>query len=332
MRYRTFGRTGLEVSELVFGGGWVGGVLIHQDDETKLKTLRRAMEAGINWIDTAPSYGKTQSEQALGWLLEEIDAVPYLSTKVLLDTARLDDIPGQVERSIHDSLARLRRESVDVLLLHNAIEPAARGNAVTPDHVLRGQGVADALERVREQGLTRYIGFTALGDAGSCRQVIDSGRFDAAQVYFNILNPSAGRVMPQGWTGHDFAGLIGVCKRQGTAVMAIRVFAAGVLATDVRHGREVIVTTATDVGTEERRARAVFAALGSGYGTRAQAALRFVLANPDVSCAIIGLAEYAHLEEALAGAALGPLPPEALEALEPVYAGGFGSAPGLGSH
>jgi len=45
MRYRTFGRAGLEVSEIIFGGGWVGGVLIHQDDATKLSTLRRAMQA-----------------------------------------------------------------------------------------------------------------------------------------------------------------------------------------------------------------------------------------------------------------------------------------------
>jgi aryl-alcohol dehydrogenase-like predicted oxidoreductase len=121
--------------------------------------------------------------------------------------------------------------------------------------------------------------------------------------------------------------LISACKAQGTAVMAIRVFAAGVLATDVRHGREVIVTQATDVPTEERRARAAFGALGGTYGTRAQAALRFVLANPDVSCAIIGLAEPAHLEEALAGAALGPLPGEALNVLEAVYAADFGNAP-----
>src|SRR5262245_33206106 len=88
MRYRTFGRTGLQVSELVFGGGWGGGLLIHQDDDTKLKALRRAMEAGINWIDTAPSYGQTRSEQALGWLLGEIESKPHLSTKVRLDTAR----------------------------------------------------------------------------------------------------------------------------------------------------------------------------------------------------------------------------------------------------
>jgi len=319
MRYRTFGRTGLQVSELVFGGGWVGGVLIHQDDATKLDTLRRAMHAGINWIDTAPAYGKGQSEQALGWLLKEIDSAPYLSTKVALDTTRLDDIPGQVERSLHESLRRLGRDRVDLVLLHNAIEPIAADGVVTPAQVLRVDGAADALERVRSQHLTRYIGFTALGDGASCRQVIDSGRFDAAQVYYNLLNPSAARTMPQRWTGHDFGNLIAACKAKGTAVMAIRVFAAGVLASDTRHGREVIITRATDVATEERRAHAAFAALGSAYGTRAQTALRFVLTNADISCAIIGLAERAHLEEALAGAALGPLPQPALDALENLY-------------
>jgi L-glyceraldehyde 3-phosphate reductase len=323
MRYRTFGRTGLQVSELVFGGGWVGGVLIHQDDATKLKTLRRAMDAGINWIDTAPAYGKTQSEQALGWLLREIDATPYLSTKVLLDTARLDDIAGQVERSLHDSLQRLNRDSVDLLLLHNPIEPTAAAGTVTPEHVLRSNGAADALERAREKGLTRHIGFTALGNAASCRQVVDSGRFDAAQVYYNLLNPSAARPMPKGWSGHDFGGLIGACKAQGTAVMAIRVFAAGVLATNVRHGREIMITQGTQIVGEERRAQAVFAALGSAYGTRAQTALKFVLTNPDVSCAIIGLAETSHLEEALAGAEAGPLPRQALDALERLYTAAF---------
>jgi D-threo-aldose 1-dehydrogenase len=324
MRYRTFGRTGLQVSEVVFGGGWVGGVLIHQDDATKLSTLRRAIAAGINWIDTAPSYGKGQSEQALGWLLKEVDPVPHLSTKVALDTTRLDDIAGQVERSLHESLQRLDRKSVDVLILHNQIEATAHPNAVTPEDVLRRNGAADALRRMQEQGLTRNIGFTALGDAASCRQVVNSGRFDAAQVYYNLLNPSAARAMPEHWTGHDFGNLIAACKEEGTAVMAIRVFGAGVLATDVRHGREVIITSATDVGTEERRARAVFSDLGNAYGTRAQTALRFVLANADVSCAIIGLAEPAHLEEALAGAALGPLPKPALDALDREYAVNFG--------
>jgi L-galactose dehydrogenase/L-glyceraldehyde 3-phosphate reductase len=324
MRYRTFGRTGLQVSELVFGGGWVGGVLIHQDDATKLRTLRRAMDAGINWIDTAASYGKGQSEQALGWLLKEVETKPYLSTKVVLATDGLDDIAGQVERGFHESLKRLQRTSVDLLLLHNPIETSVSSGSITPEHVVRAGGAAEALERMRDQGLTRYIGMTALGDVECCKQVIGSGRFDAAQVYYNLLNPSAGRRMPPRWSGQNFAGLIAACKAQGTAVMAIRVFAAGVLASEERHGREVVITSDADLTTEARRAQSVFAALGDAYGSRSQTALRYVLSNPDLACAIIGLAQPEHLEEALAGEALGPLPQTALDRLEKLYESNFG--------
>lgn len=324
MRYRTFGRTGLQVSELVFGGGWVGGVLIHQDDATKLRTLRRAMDAGINWIDTAASYGKGQSEQALGWLLKEIDTKPYLSTKVVLATDGLDDIAGQVERGFQESLKRLQRTSVDLLLLHNPIETSVSSGSITPEHVLRAGGAAQALERMRDQGLTRYIGMTALGDVECCKQAIGSGRFDAAQVYYNLLNPSAGRRMPPSWTGQNFAGLIAACKAQGTAVMAIRVFAAGVLASEERHGREVVITRDADLTTEARRAQSVFTALGDAYGTRSQTALRYVLSNPELACAIIGLAQPEHLEEALAGEALGPLPQTALDRVEKLYESNFG--------
>ena len=157
-----------------------------------------------------------------------------------------------------------------------------------------------------------------------CKQIIASGRFDAAQVYYNVLNPSAARTMPAQWAGHDFGGLIAACKAQGTAVMAIRVYAAGVLASEVRHGREVVITRDADLTSEARRAQAVFAALGDANGTRSQTALRYVLTNPDVSCAIIGLAEPAHLEEALAGAAMGPLPQNALDSLEKLYASDVG--------
>ena len=329
MHYRSFGRTGLKVSELVFGGGWVGGVLIHQDDDTKLKVLRHAVDSGINWIDTATRYGDGKSEEALGWLLPELDQRPYVSTKVMLDTANLNDIAGQVERSAHESLGRLKLDSVDLLQLHNplgaeAVDPSASGNAITADHVLSKNGVADSLERIREQGLTKFIGFTALGDAASCHRVIDSGRFDSAQIYYNMLNPSAGRTMPAGWVGHDFGNLVAACKRQKMASMIIRVFAAGVLASDERHGREVVITRDADLATEAKRAAAVFAALGDRYGSRAQTALRFVLSSPDISCAVFGLAEMSHLRDALGAADLGALPQTALDGLERVYAANFG--------
>jgi D-threo-aldose 1-dehydrogenase len=326
MRYRPFGRTGLEVSELVFGGGWVGGILIHQDDDTKRAALRRALEAGINWIDTAPSYGDGRSEEALGWLLQEFERRPYLSTKARLDLARLDDIRGQVEASLEQSLKRLRCDSVELFQLHNPIGPQTSGERIGVDRVLGRHGAADALDRVREQGLTRFTGITAFGEAAACREAIASGRFDSAQVYYNMLNPSAGQDMPQAWRGHDLHGLIAACRDHGVAVMNIRVLAAGVLATEQRHGREVPMSDAAPIGVEEARARAVFARLGELYGSRAQSAIRFALANPDISCVLVGMAELAHLEEALAAAEMGPLPEEALAEVSEVYDSNFALA------
>jgi D-threo-aldose 1-dehydrogenase len=324
MRYRPFGRTGLQVSEVVFGGGWVGGVLIHRDDDTKLKVLRHAINSGINWIDTASSYGKGQSEQALGWLLPELETKPYVSTKVVLDTTRLTDIAGQVERSVHDSLERLKLDSVELIQLHNPIMPDTTDHALSAERVLASNGVAEALERIREQGLTKFIGFTALGDADSCRQLIDSARFDSAQIYYNMLNPSAARAMPEHWAGQNLGNLIAACKRQNMATMIIRVFAGGVLASDQRHGREVVITRNADIETEAKRAGAVYAALGDEYGSRAQTALRFALSNPDISCAVFGLAEFAHLEQALAAQSMGPLPASAFRKLEHLYETNFG--------
>ena len=66
MKRRVFGRSGIQVSEVVFGAGAVGGILIHQDDATKREAIRRALAGGINWIDTAAQYGNGKSEEALG--------------------------------------------------------------------------------------------------------------------------------------------------------------------------------------------------------------------------------------------------------------------------
>jgi L-galactose dehydrogenase/L-glyceraldehyde 3-phosphate reductase len=323
MRYRPFGKTGLEISELVFGGGWVGGLLIHQDDATRRTAVKRALAAGINWIDTAPSYGDGKSEEALGWLLKEVDRQPYVSTKVRLDLDR-GDLRGQVEASLAASLKRLDRASVELFQLHNLIAQETAGQTIGIERVLGKGGVADALDRVREQGLTRFTGITAFGEAAACREVIASGRFDSAQIYYNLLNPSAGRTMPPAWRGHDLHGLIGACQEHGVAVMNIRVLAAGVLATEQRHGREVPMSAAAPLPTEEARARAVFERLGERYGSRAQTAIRFALANPGIAGVLVGMAELAHLEEALAAAEMGPLPDTALAELSEVYEANFG--------
>lgn len=326
MKTRRFGRTGLHVSELVFGGGWVGGILIHQDDETKLKAVRRALDAGINFIDTAASYGDGKSEEALGWILKEVDQSPYLATKFRIDSTKSDDLTGQIEASIEKSLRRLKRDSVDLVQLHNRIGDTDESGVVSVEQILRERGIADTLDRLRDGGAFRFIGITGLGEPESISKVVDSGRFDSAQIYYNMLNPSAGQAMPESWSGHDFDQLINACKASDVAVMNIRVLASGVLATDERHGREIQIVPNAELALEADRAKAVFQQLGTRFGTNAQTAIRFSLGNPDLSCIVVGMAELDHLEQAITAAEMGAMPEDGLDDLATLYDANFGFA------
>jgi D-threo-aldose 1-dehydrogenase len=326
MKHRTFGRSGIKVSEVIFGAGAIGGILIFKDDDTKREAIRRALAGGINWIDTAAQYGNGKSEEALGWLLPETGATSYLSTKFGLNVENLNDIPAQIEQSLRASLARLKRSSVDLLQLHNRIGSKPGGRVMTVEQILGKNGVADGLDRLREKGLIRRMGITAIGEAPSVCEVIRSKRFDSAQVYYNLLNPSAGRSMPEAWTGQNMGGIIEACRASNVAVMAIRIFAAGIIATDERTGRESVLLADTSLAEDERKAKAVFDAIGPEHGTRAQVALRFVLSNPDVSCAIMGSSELHHIDEALQAAEMGPLPADALKRLDALYETDFGRA------
>jgi len=302
----------------------VGGLLIHGSDTDRRRAIERTLAAGVNWIDTAPSYGDGASEQALGWLLRERPEAVQISTKVRVSPSR-GDIAGQVERSLRSSLERLQRPHVELVQLHNRIMPVAGRFSVGVGDVLGPGGIADALDRVVSLGLARFRGFTAIGDTDACRKVVESGRFDTAQVYYNLLNPSAGRPVPDAWSGYDFEQLIATCHSHDLGVLCIRVLAAGVIATDERHGREGGLVPGSDVASDEKRMAAVVARLGTRYGTRAQAALRFVLAHPDVAAAIVGISDLDQLDEALAAPALGPLPEEALCALGELHEHDFGA-------
>jgi len=322
MRTRPFGRTGLEISELVFGGGYVGGILLHADDDTRRAVIARALSAGINWIDTAASYGNGASEEAIGWLLSELPAAerPQISTKFTLVPGSQGEIAAQIERSLEQSLKRLGMERVTLFQLHN---PLGEGH-LPLDPVLRTGGVCDVLDRLKERGVIAAAGFTALGDPAACHQLVRSGRMQSAQVYYNLLNPSAGHAVPAGWPTTNFGRLIDACNDAGVAVMNIRTFAGGVLASREPHGREVPITANAGLAIEQARAGLVGKALGKRFGSPAQTAVRFGLSHPGVSCVVIGLAEPGHLEQALAAADMGALPEAALAAVRPLWQDCFG--------
>lgn len=324
MRRRRFGNTGLEIPELVLGGGVVGGILVLADDDTRRLALERAVAAGIDWIDTAAAYGNGISEETIGRHLPKLSPRPRISTKFRLAEDDLSDVPGAVRRHLEGSLRRLGVDSVELFQLHNQLGEADGPRRLATDHVLRSGGIADTLDRLRQEGLIGAAGFTALGETSACLEVIRSARFASAQVYYNLLNPSAAwQQAPATWSAQDFSGLIDACEREGMAMMGIRALAAGVLASDTRHGREVVIASGSDVDRDADRAAAVRQVLGENYGNPARTALRFALAEPRLSCIVVGIAELAHLDEALAAAESGPLPAEALDRLKPLWHGDF---------
>ena len=321
MQRRRFGRTGLDVPALTFGGGWVGGLLIRGSQQEREGVLNRALEAGIDWIDTAALYGNGVSETVIGQWLPSVakEKRPRISTKFNIDTSA-GDFAGQIERSVTASLQRLGVASVPLLIVHSrVVDPASPGRdkrSLSPQEVLGPGGIADIMDKLRKQGLCDWIGLTGLGDRGPLHQVIDSGRFDAVQVYYNLLNPTAMTPAGPGWNTTDFNGLLHRCAAQNMGVMGIRIFAAGHLASSERHGREVAITANAEDAVEEARAKAALAVLGSQHGTGAQAALRFGLACPLLSTIVVGIGETWHLDQALAAAEMGPLSKETLQALE----------------
>jgi D-threo-aldose 1-dehydrogenase len=320
MERRRFGRTGLEVPIITYGGGWVGGLIIRASEEVRDKVLNQAVDAGIDWIDTAASYGNGASETVLGeWLPKvALGRRPRISTKFNIDTSA-GDFKSQVEKSVTASLSRLKLRSVPLLILHNrVVEDASAAQStrgLTVKQVIGPGGVADIMDGLRRQGLCDWIGLTGLGDPPALDAVVASGRFDVIQIYYNLLNPTAMQSEGPGWNTTDFNGLLHRCAAQDMGVMGIRIFAAGHLATTERHGREVAITANAENAAEEARAKAALELLGKRYGEPAQAALRFGLACPLLSTIEVGVGETWHLDQALAATNTGPLPQAAIEDL-----------------
>jgi L-galactose dehydrogenase/L-glyceraldehyde 3-phosphate reductase len=325
MRKNLLGRTGLQISEIAFGAGVTGGILIKGDETDAVRALKQALAIGINWIDTAALYGDGASEATIGRHIHALDPQPYVSTKVRIERDQMHDIPGAIERSLEQSLKRLNLDQVALFQLHNQLGEAVGDRPqLTAQQVLAAGGVADTFDRLKEQGLFRASGITATGETSAILDVIDSGRFDCAQVYYNALNPSAGWLRAHhNWRAQDFSGIIAACFHQHMGVLNIRIFAGGPLAKPTRPARLAVLTSGTDVDNEVRCAAAVRNALGEDYGSPAQIALRFALGNHDLATRVIGVGDLRDLDEALAAVEAGPLPTEAVKKLEQLWATDF---------
>jgi aryl-alcohol dehydrogenase-like predicted oxidoreductase len=132
MEMRMFGRTGIQLSMLGFGCGAVGGLMVRGVPIDQERTIARAIAAGVNYFDTAVQYGNGESEKNLGRVLRQLNASNVLvGTKVRLPSVEFGRIPAAAAKSLEGSLARLRRDCVDIFHLHNAITEAGGEEALS---------------------------------------------------------------------------------------------------------------------------------------------------------------------------------------------------------
>jgi aryl-alcohol dehydrogenase-like predicted oxidoreductase len=325
MEYRTLGRTGLRVSALGFGCGDVGGLMVRGTPAERERGVARALEHGINYLDTAPAYGSGESEKNLGQVLRALKPTAIIGTKWRLAAADLADVGGAVARSVETSLGRLGLERVDLLHLHNLIGRVGDERPLGVARVL--EAVVPAVRRLQEQGKVRFFGVTASGETGALHRTLSSGAIDTAQAVFNLLNPTGAYALPVGYPAQDYDRLLVLAREQGVGTIGIRVLAGGALSGQVaRHPTAIPsvapIASGPDYATDVARARALEPLVAQGHAdSLVEAALRFAITGDAMSTVLIGCSDLAQLDFAATAVNKGPLSPAALSTLTTIWSG-----------
>jgi aryl-alcohol dehydrogenase-like predicted oxidoreductase len=195
-----FGRTGHDSSRVIFGAAALGSMVQEKADQL----LRLLIERGVNHIDTAAAYG--DSELRVGAWMGEHRGRFFLATKTGQRTG--DAARAQLERS----LERLQVDSVDLIQLHNLVEPEEWDTAHGPG------GAVEALAKARDEGLVRFIGVTGHGNriAGMHRRSLERFPFDS------VLLPYSFAGMGDDAYRADVDALLALCAERGVAVQTIK--------------------------------------------------------------------------------------------------------------
>ncbi len=295
MQYNPLGRTGLNVSRVGFGGGGIGQVWGATTREEAVKAVHRALDLGINYFDVAPAYGDGKAEEALGIALEGRSEEVIIGTKVRVPANNLADATGAVQRSMETSLRLLKRDSVDILHVHNRFTEN-RGdvpNSLSADDVMGP--VLKAYQAVQQAGKTRFIGLSAMDHhVPTLKTIMESGDWDTVLAYYNLLNWTAQLPPPPGAALFDNGQNILMAKKHNMGVIGIRSHAAGALTSGVDRP----VPPDNDLLRQDVASAAQLGFLLDGnIKTLSQAATVFCLMNEDIHTTVPGVKNQAETEE-----------------------------------
>jgi aryl-alcohol dehydrogenase-like predicted oxidoreductase len=301
MQYRTFGRTGWQISDVGYGmwgmGSWSGS-----DDEESLRSLQRAVDLGCNFYDTAFVYGDGRSEALLGKLLRaNPDKKLYTATKVppknrqwpSLSEYSLEDCypPDHIEEFLHKSLENAGVESFDLLQLHT-----------WNDDWSDDTSWSDKLEDLKRQGLIHATGISInRWEPWNGVKAVRSGKIDAVQVIYNIFDQN-----PED-------DLFPACREMNVAVIARVPFDEGTLTGTITKDtkfpeddwRSHYFAPENLIPSVERAD--ALRPLIPADSTMPEMALRFILSDPAVSTIIPGMRKIKNVEANAAASDKGAL-------------------------
>jgi len=274
---RKLGKTVMQVSALGFGGAEIG---FSGSDEKAVHTLlNRALDAGLNVVDSAAAY--LTSEELIGKAISHRRGEFYLLTKcgALDGFSRSDWSYAGLIRSAEASLQRLRTDYVDVIQLHSCSE-----------ELLRAGEVIRALQKLRDAGKARYIGYS--GDNSAAKYAVECGAFDTLQTSISIADQ---RVLET---------VLPLAHERGMGVIAKRPIANAAWRTGKKPQNSY------HHAYWERLQKLDYGFLHGELKAGAAAALRFTIFQPGVHVAIVGTTNPERWAENAAIVAQGPLPPE----------------------
>lgn len=261
MNCRKLGRTGLTVSEVGFGGAPAGlrnYLGVWEPDEERaaqqvIDAIESAVSLGVNYFDTAPGYGQGASERMFGRGIKPHRDQLVIATKLFAENAE------DVHRSVESSLENLQTGWLDVIQLHGTWYSDKQ-----VDRILSPGGALDGLLAAKQAGLVRLIGFTTEGANGPASRMIATGAFDVLQVCYNLIYQH-----PYDPTRHS--GLLYEAESQKMGVIVMRSLTSGIFQ---KWLAGVLPQDLVDRALQDRLNHAL---------------LSFVLSNPLVDCALVGM-------------------------------------------
>ena len=292
MKYRALGRTGLEVSEIGFGAWGIGkSMWIGASDEESLKALNRAIDLGLNFIDTALGYGNGHSEQLVGQLVRQRSETIYVATKIppknevwpaRAGTSVAETFPADhVIKCTEKSLKNLGLETIDVQQFH----------VWSDEWVDKGEWLS-AIQKLKDQGKIKSFG-VSINDyqPENAVKLVESGALDTVQVIYNIFEQNPEEKLFPACQRHNIGVIVRVALDEGGLTGKITpdvTFAADDFRNNYFRGdrKQQVYDRVTRIASD----------LGIGLDDMPETALRYTLSHPAVSTVIPGMRTVRNVE------------------------------------